>query len=314
MLPSDTYSQPNAADPVLDERTVLDIVRHHGARCSAVIRVDETGGEARVYVLDDNLVLKVQRPHRRRPRTSLAKEAFFLQQLAAYPDIVVPHVLGYGRHDNIEYIVMTQMPGVPALTVELTGVHRMHVLHQLGRTLRRLHRLPQAPFYSSVLLPGSRTREEFVARARANLAQAVQIIDATPNLWQLGIAPADLASRVLAALPASVALVALHSNPGPVHTFVRPDTLDFVGIIDFGDAYISHPGLDWRWPTHADRVALLHGYCEETPVTDEFMAAWHAALMLSDMSALATRPETRPQAQERLRDLLMAFGGVQHRS
>jgi len=118
MLPSDTYSQPNAADPVLEERTVLDIVRRHVVRCSAVTRIDETGGEARVYVLDDNLVLKVQRPHQLRPRTSLAKEAFFLQQLAAYPDIVVPHVLGYGRHDNIEYIVMTQMPGVPALTVE----------------------------------------------------------------------------------------------------------------------------------------------------------------------------------------------------
>ena len=99
--------------------------------------------------------------------------------------------------------------------------------------------------------------------------------------------------RVLAALPASVDLVALHSNPGPVHTFVQPDTLDFVGMIDFGDAYISHPALDWRWPTHADRVALLQGYCDETPVTDEFMAAWRAALVLSDMAALATRPETQ---------------------
>ena len=104
-----------------------------------------------------------------------------------------------------------------------------------------------------------------------------------------------------------VDLVALHSNPGPVHTFVQPDTLAFVGLIDFGDAYISHPALDWRWPTHADRVALLHGYCDDTPVTDEFMAAWRAALVLSDMSALATRPETRPQALERLRDVLMTF-------
>src|SRR6185436_253377 len=100
-----------AADPVLEERTVLAMTRRHGARCSAVISIDETGGEARVYVLDDNLVLKVQRPQRRRPRTSLEKEAFFLHQLAAYPDIVVPHVLGYGRHENIEYLVMTQMPG-----------------------------------------------------------------------------------------------------------------------------------------------------------------------------------------------------------
>jgi hygromycin-B 7''-O-kinase len=307
MLPSDTYSQPNTPDPVLDEWTVLDIVRRHDVRCSAVTRIDETGGEARAYVLDDKLVLKVQRPHRLRPRTSLEKEAFFLHQLAAYPDIVVPHVLGYGRHDNIEYIVMTQMPGVSALTVELTGVQRRDVLHQLGRTLRRLHAMPQAPFYGSTLFPGNRTREEFVARVQANLVHAVRVIGATPNLWRLDVAPEDLASRVLAVLPASVDLVALHSNPGPVHTFVQPDTLDFVGLIDFGDAYISHPALDWRWPTHADRVALLHGYSDDTPVTDEFMATWHAGLVLSDMAALATRPETRPQALERLRDLLMTF-------
>jgi hygromycin-B 7''-O-kinase len=307
MLPGDIYSQPNATDPVLEERTVLDIVRRHGVRCSAVSSIDETGGEARAYVLDDNLVLKVQRPHRRRPRTSLEKEAFFLHQLAAYPDIVVPHLLGYGRHENIDYIVMTRMQGVPALTVELSGGQRMAVLHQLGRSLRRLHAIPQAPFYGSALFPGNRTQDEFVARVRTNLAHAVQVIEATPNLWQLNISPADLASRALAALPASVDLVALHSNPGPVHTFVQPDTLDFVGLIDFGDAYISHPALDWRWPTHADRVALLHGYCDEIPATDEFMAAWHAALVLNDMSALATRPENRPQALARLHDLCMTF-------
>jgi aminoglycoside phosphotransferase len=307
MLSSDTYSQPRAADPVLAEQTVLNIVYRHGVRCSAVTGIDETGGEARAYVLDDNLVLKTQRPHRLRPRTSLAKEAFFLRQLAVYPDIVVPHVLGYGRHDTIEYIVMTRMSGVPALTVELTGMQRTHVLHQLGRVLRRLHSIPQAPFHGSPLFPGNRTQEEFVERVRATLAHAVQVIGTTPNLWQLDVAPADLASRVLAALPASVDLVALHSNPGPVHTFVRPDILEFVGLIDFGDAYISHPALDWRWPTHADRVDMLHGYCDETPVTDAFMVVWRAALVLSDMAALATRPEARPQALERLRDLLMTF-------
>jgi aminoglycoside phosphotransferase len=304
MILSDIYSQPNAADPVLEERAVLALARRHDVRCSAVTSVDETGGEARTYGLDDHLVLKVQRPHRRRPRTSLARETFFLQQLAAYPDIVVPHVLGYGSQDNVEYIVMTRMPGIPALTVELTGVQRTNVLHQLGRTLRRLHAMPQAPFYDSTLFPGNRTHDAFVAVVQANLTQAVQIIAATPGLWQLDIAPAHLASRVLAALPASIDLVALHSNPGPVHTFVQPASLDFVGLIDFGDAYIGHPALDWRWPTHTDRVALLHGYAADRPLSDEFMAAWRAVLVLSDMTALATRPETRPQALERLRDLL----------
>jgi hypothetical protein len=44
MRPSDMYSQPNAADPVLDERMVLDIVRRHGVSCSALTSIHETGG------------------------------------------------------------------------------------------------------------------------------------------------------------------------------------------------------------------------------------------------------------------------------
>jgi ATP-binding cassette subfamily B multidrug efflux pump len=83
MVLSDTYTQPNAADPMLDEWPVLDIVRCHGMSCSTVTSIDETGGEVRVYVIDDNLLLKVQRPHLLHPRTSLETEAFFLNQLSA---------------------------------------------------------------------------------------------------------------------------------------------------------------------------------------------------------------------------------------
>jgi hygromycin-B 7''-O-kinase len=286
---------------------VLDLVRSHGLQGAAVTSIDETGGEARVSGIDDTVVLKVQRPHRLRPRTSLEKEVFFLRRLAAEPAVVVPQVLGYGRRHTIEYILMTRMPGVAALTVELTGARRRQVLHQLGRTLRRLHAIPQAPFYDSLLFHGGRTREAFVAQTREALDHAVQAIAATPPLWPFGIAPAELASRVLAALPAAMDLVALHSNPGPVHTFVHPENLELVGLIDFGDAYIGPPAFDWRWPTHADHLAILEGYGAEAPLTDEFLAAWRAGLVLSDLRALATRPESRAMTLERLRHAIQAF-------
>jgi hypothetical protein len=146
-----------------------------------------------------------------------------------------------------------------------------------------------------------------VTHAQDALEDAVQVIANTPHLWPLGVAPAELASRALVAFPAAVDLVALHSNPGPVHTFVDPATHDFVGLIDFGDAYIGHPALDWRWPTHEDHLAILQGYADEAPLTEEFMAAWHASLVLSEMRALAMRPDRRSQALERLRLLLEAF-------
>jgi Ser/Thr protein kinase RdoA (MazF antagonist) len=156
-------------------------------------------------------------------------------------------------------------------------------------------------------MPGPRTRQAFVEQVQANLMQAVQTIEGTLDLWPFAVAPDDLAAQLLAGLPSTIELVALHSNPGPEHTLIDPETLVFVGLIDFGDAYIGHPALDWRWPTHADRVALLHGYGAEAPLTDAFLAAWHAILGLNDMVMLAARPASRPQTLERLRDLLQTL-------
>lgn len=307
MLPTDAYRQAELADPILDEQMVLSLARRHVSSCAAVGSVDNTGGEARTYGIDDDLILKVQRPHRLRHRTSLEKEVFFLNQLRAYPDIVVPEVLGYGREEGIEYIVMTRIHGVAAGTIDLSGTKKTELLLRLGRVLRCLHSISQPAFHSSPLFPGYRTGEEFAAAARAGLTRAVQIISQTSDLWPLGIPPDDLAAKALAGLPNKVELVALHSNPGPEHVFVEPNTLEFVGLIDFGDSYISHPGLDWRWPTHQDRLTLLQGYCEEASVTEEFMAAWRSILVLSDMSTAATRPAARPEALGRLRELAREF-------
>lgn len=301
MLPNDTYSQPDAADPILEARTVLDLVRRHGVPGVTVTVVDETGGEARAYMVEPGVVVKMQRPHRLRPRTSLAKEAFILQQIAAASDLVVPQVLGSGQHHGVDYLVLTRMPGVPARTVTLTDAQRTAVLHQLGRTLRRLHTLPQAPFMDSAPLPGPRTRQAFVTQVEANVGQAVQVIEATTDLWPFEVAPGVLMAQWLTALPARLDLVALHSNPGPEHTFIDPETRAFIGLIDFGDAYIGHPALEWRWPTPTDHLALLEGYGADTPLTDEFLAAWRALVGLNALVMLATRPASRPQTLARLR-------------
>src|ERR671938_529371 len=104
---------PDPRDPVLDASVVLGLARRHLPSASAVTSVDETGGEARAYAIDQDYIFKTQRPHRVRPRTSLEKEAFHLDQLASRaPEISVPRVLGYGREGGVEYLLMTGMPGV----------------------------------------------------------------------------------------------------------------------------------------------------------------------------------------------------------
>src|SRR6185369_9281039 len=79
---ADVYPQPEAGDPVLADYVVLDLARRHVHDAVRVTTVDESGGEARVYIIDDAVVVKTQRPNRLRPRTSLAKEAYLLDHLA----------------------------------------------------------------------------------------------------------------------------------------------------------------------------------------------------------------------------------------
>src|SRR5207248_7012433 len=71
--------------------------------------------------------------------------------------------------------------------------------------------------------------------------------------------------------------VPLHSNPGPEHVFVDPETLRFTGVIDLGDAYLSHPALDFRrWAQPADRLALMAGYADDKQLSDAFHPNWRA--------------------------------------
>jgi len=304
-MPKDVYLQPDAPDPVLEAATVLALARRHVPDAHAVREVDETGGEARTYAVDDHLIVKTQRPHRLRARTSQAKEVLFLEQLAQFPDIPVPRVLGYGKDGGIEYTCLTRMPGIAVRRATLVGAARETLLHDLGRVLRRIHAIPQEEIRASGLFPGDRGPGDLRSRLSEAFADAVGAVRAAGDAWGLATAPEGVVRRALAALPASEVRVALHSNPAPEHTFVDPDTNAYTGTIDLGDAYISHPALDLRrWRNPADREALFAGYIADGPVDEEFVAVWRVAQGLMDMTVIATAPEYRTAAQAHLARLL----------
>ena len=305
-MPKDVYFQPDAPDPVLSEAVALSLVRRHVPTAQALRGVDESGGEARTYAIDENLILKVQRPQQLRPRTSLEKEVFFLRQLEAVPDISVPRVLGYGHESNLlEYTVMTRMPGVAMRHVTLSEDERDEVLMHLGRTLRWIHALPQPPFSEQALFPGDRTFTAVQQRFREYFIELAERFQAKGISWPLAVSLPEISERVLALLPANEDRVALHSNPYAEHTFVDPETRSFVGLIDFGDAYLSHPAFDVRrWNRPVEREALLRGYTAEAPVSDAFKATWKAAMILGDVMVMANYPDRAAQATDDLEYLL----------
>lgn len=300
---ADTYSQPDAPDPVLPDELVLGLVRAHLSppdRVGAVLAVDESGGEARAYLLDGGVVVKTQRPQRLRPRTSLAKEAALLTALAATLPGRVPTLFGYDQVDTragqVELLVMSRVAGNAVVTrpTGLAGPARAEVLRELAAVLRAVHALDLTALVPAGLLPVDADAAGLHRRVELGLADLVEHFDAHPGSWPLAVAPSQVAAAALDALPRRLEQppVALHSNPGPTHVFVD-DGRVFTGLIDFGDSCASHPALDLRtWPDPADRLLLRECYLDGRPAGTEWDAVWTVAMLQADLGVLAgRRPE-----------------------
>lgn len=233
-------------------------------------------------------MVKTQRPHRLRARTSLEKKAFVLERLAELADLAVPRVLGYGNESNVEYIVMTRIAGVAVDNVEIEGPARAGLLGDLGDTLRRVHEADQAAMEASPLITGDNSGADLRERIAAGFDALIPAVASDADGSLAGIDLRELAEEYLAALPTDFRPVTLHSNPGPVHCFADTPSGRFTGLIDFGDAYRSHPALDLRpWSSPDDSRHLLAGYCRRGPLAEGFEAVRRCGIVLSELRLVA---------------------------
>jgi aminoglycoside phosphotransferase (APT) family kinase protein len=271
---------------------------------ATVQAVDETGGEARTYMCDREVVVKTQRPHRVRPRTSLKKEAFILDQLAASITVPIPLVFGYGHEGDVEYLVMSRIPGIALETTPLSGPTRTAALEKVGATMRQIHEVDQTAMETSELIPGDRNAADL--RIRLSVVFEQLIAGLTPDRrWPDEGEIRAMADQCLADLPADSRPVTLHSNPGAEHCFVDPATGRFTGLIDFGDAFRSHPALDLRsWVSPTDSWHVLAGYRSLGPLPPGFEQVWRTGIVITELR-LATRGDRQPDdAVATIRDLL----------
>ncbi len=305
-MPKDYYIQPDAVDRVLSADEVLKLVRQHVPEAQNVNGIDESGGEARTYLIDEDLLLKQQRPHRVRPRTCLRREVSFLQQLEGVEGVTVPRVLGYGHPEPLlEYTVMSRMPGVALRNAELSGAARVRVVFDVGRMLQRIHGISQRPLLESRLFIGDRFPVDVRWRFGQLFDNIVDRIESTPDVWTLSVPPQEAARAIMRSLPDVEECVALHSNPSPQHVFVDPHTQQLTGLIDFGDAYFSHPTHDLRrWLCPNDRQALWNGYLADSQVSKNFQQTWQVTCALADMMAIVQDSACREAAEQELRRIL----------
>lgn len=304
------YFQPGAPDPVLPYERVLAIVERYVPGADRVAFVDESGGEARTYLVDTpvgDVVLKVQRPQQLRTWTSLAREVAFLDHLARVdPGLPVPRVLGHGHDDDdVEYTVMTRVFGDAVVRAGLPDAARPATLNALGTVIRRVHEVPQAALEASGLFPEEWSSEDLRASLPEDVHDYAVALGRREIPWPSPITPEALGRWVADQVPDDPARVALHTNPGPTHTFVDAGGR-FTGLIDFGDAYLGPPVLDLsRWTRPADRRALLDGYVAAGPtLPPAFWALWPVVEVLADLLGVLRRDSLAAASARHLAEVL----------
>lgn len=303
MVFADTYLQPGAPDPVLSEDAVRAAASKHVRDVGRLLEIDESGGEARAYMLDGGVVVKTQRPHRLRPRTSLTKEALFLRMLERSGEFPVPRVHGHGHAEGVEYLCLSRMPGVASRHIQLSPGQRSAMLRTLGEVLRSIHGIDQSRLRDSELMPGDKTPHDLRQRFAGAFARLADALD-RDQTWYGELDIRRLADQQIDRLPASTEPVALHSNPGPEHVFVDPATGQFTGIIDFGDAYRSHPALDLRpWPQPADAADLLTGYQLSADLPEGFENVAATCLIMAELGLVARGRRNSEAAAARILEL-----------
>ena len=268
------------ADPVFTSDFILNIVRRHAPDAKEVTCVDEQGGSARAYHIDNRITLKVQRPHRVKSEFNIQREVFLLKELEKQGVANVPRTLGYGKQGAFEYNCMTKIPGLAVRFTELTPEQRANMLQELGKTLYQIHNIPLQPFYdSSLAWEKYNNADDIQKRVWHYFGIAINKMSRKPTQEQIDDAKAQAGKLICKITGVSVKI--RHADPSDEHTFVKDG--NYTGLIDFGDAYITHPAFDLRrWP-EADRPALMKGYLGAGKVEDSFLPVCEAIFAVEDI-------------------------------
>jgi aminoglycoside 2''-phosphotransferase len=193
-----------------------------------------------------DLVIRV--PHYRLHETDLETEARVLAMLEARDIPSTPRDvrLLLGRDGAPLAFAYRYVRGRPSHFVHLRGASRERYAHDLGRFLGALHALPLSAARAAGLSGSNHWRrvyEPLFEEYASYLPPALNL-----ELEQLVSQFAPLVIRAPRAL--------VHGDISGMHTLVRPDG-ELAGVIDFGDAAIADPAIDFAGVLNHHSRALL---------------------------------------------------------
>jgi aminoglycoside phosphotransferase (APT) family kinase protein len=235
---------------------VVDVLRAHvpGLRAERIVTID-SGWDSVVYEVDGWIF---RFPRRAEVVDRLRVEAALLPELAAVLPVAVP-VFEVSVFDAVSFVGYRKLPGEP-LRHE---VDAPELGRGLGAFLAALHRFPVERARELGVRSGS--PQEWFDRQQAFLEQLEERV--LPLLGAAEQERARLAFADFLRSGRSFEPALLHADLGPEHILSRGERV--TGVIDWSDARIGDPALDFAWVLHGTGPRFADALLSAYAPTDE---------------------------------------------
>jgi hygromycin-B 7''-O-kinase len=268
------------------------VAARHGVPADKV-QLGPVGGANHVFLLGDDLVLRV--PRSRRDAHRLFAEAAVIPA-ARRGGVLTPAVVEFDA--AAPYLLTERVPGVDAAA---GAVPNPRLFEELGRELAKLHRIPpptRLPVDAPPLDPWALVSD---LRAEGRL-------DQEGAEWLAG-----WFDRLAPRVPIAPLRVAIHGDVAPQNIMVAGGAL--AGLVDWGDTMIADPATEFAKLPLTVVPAVLKGYSGMSSGTNmEPRVLWHhlvwALARLRDVEPSAARHWSAPPGS-RLLGLLRFFATTQ---
>ena len=215
-----------------------------------IIRIDD-GWDSIVFDVDDTWIVRV--PRRPEVRASLRMEAVLLPLLARELPVRVPEIVFVEDTPEAFVLIHRKLRGDPLRASDEPGLAR-----QVGGFLAALHNFRGVAEAGIAEVSGTEwiaQQAEFAERCQAVLT----LLDPAERRRAKSLFDSYL-SRAPEFDP-----VLLHADLGPEHILCRGGSI--AGVIDWSDARVGDPALDFAWllhgPGEAFQDTLLDAYVAE---------------------------------------------------
>src|SRR6266536_359712 len=239
----------------------------------------EDGWDSSVLEIDGEWIVRV--PRREEVRDWIRREAALLPELAPALPVTVPRFEAIEDTSRIFFVAYRKLGGDRIGSSPGTSLAA-----QLGNFLATLHTFPRERAIRVGLVD---------VDAAGWLAQQVELVDRCKDAVMPLLDEPDrrqalrIFDEFLSSWEGSLQTVLIHADLGPAHILCRGASL--CGVIDWSDARLGDPALDFAWLLHGTSepfaAALLEAYAARRPLNPSLrsrslfyhrLGPWHEVL------------------------------------